>query len=179
MILSYDELVAFVEAGYLTGVQDEHINATSIDLCLGNVFLTERRAEGKRIDLAARESVPFIAAEYPDGEDFILEPGEFILACTSNAFFMPDDHSAEFSLKSSMARNGLGHLLAGWIDPGFNNSVLTLELHNTLRHHALVLRPGMRIGQIKVFRHEAVPAERSYRTVGRYNGDEYTMNIKP
>lgn len=181
MILSYTELCQIVDQGVITDVDPEAINPTSIDVRLGDNMkietapgrLDDRRAYN-RVRLADRESVSFADWE---GE-YILDPMEFVLAHTLNTFNMPDDLSAEFSLKSSIARNGLEHLNACWIDAGWNGSVLTLELKNMTRHHQLVLTPGMYLGQVKFFRHAPVPAEQSYRVRGRYNGDTSVSNIK-
>lgn len=193
MLLSYNELVDLVDKGYLTNVKPEAINAASIDLHLGDTFLKEREWEQDDhgdftpiVDLGERQSVSWIssAKDYPlfsriEHKGMILEPNEFILAHTVEKFHLPDDISAEYSLKSSLARNGLEHLMAGWIDPGFTNSVLTLELKNSTRYHRLKLTPGMPIGQVKFFRHEPVPADKSYRARGRYNGDDSVQKIKP
>jgi hypothetical protein len=56
-------------------------------------------------------------------------------------------------------------------DPGWSGSVLTLEFVNHLKYHSLKLRPGMRCGQIVLWRGEAVPAHASYAVKGRYNND--------
>jgi dCTP deaminase len=83
-------------------------------------------------------------------------------------FNMPEHVAGQFALKSSRAREGLGHMLAGWIDPGFNNSRLTLELKNERQLQRIPLWPGMRIGQI-VFHKMSQLALVSYREVGNYN----------
>ena len=81
----------------------------------------------------------------------------------------PNNVAIEF--KPSLARCGLGHLLAGWRDPGWNNSVLTLEIVNHLRHHYLKLRPGQPIGKIIFWHGRGVPAHASYATRCQYNHD--------
>ncbi|HGS7906836.1 TPA: hypothetical protein ACMFP1_002954 [Pseudomonas aeruginosa] len=184
-ILSYTRLCEVVDRGYLSGLEDRsQINAASIDVRLGCTFLVEDAPFDEdyfteppllNVDLAARESVCF--REHKGR--IRLEPMEFVLAHTVEQFNLPDWLSCEFSLKSSIARNGLEHLNACWVDAGFSNSVLTLELKNMTRHHALVLRPGMLIGQLKFFEHEPVPEEQSYRNRGRYNGDASVSTIKP
>jgi dCTP deaminase len=191
MLLSYNELVEVVDRGIITNVNrgdvneaDEEINAASIDLRLGDMFFTERppeyRGQYRVVDLSKRESVEWENGAGRMIAGFLdLAPGEFILTHTLNKFHMPDDMSAQYSLKSSLARNGLNHLLAGWIDPGFNDSVLTLELKNNCRYHTLRLKPGMPIGQIIMFRHDEVPQNKSYRTRGRYNSDMSVSGIKP
>ena len=79
--------------------------------------------------------------------------------------------SAEFRLKSSVARKGLDHALAVWIDAGFHGSVLTLELRNNLRNHSIVLNKGAKIGQIVFHRHENA-GEYSYKKQGSYNNSK-------
>lgn len=185
MLLSYHDLVRVVDQGYLKGLGDRgQINAASIDVRLGSDFMLETipdseclytRPAHRRINLAQRESVQWT----PHTGTVALEPMEFILAHTIETFDMPDYLSCEFALKSSLARNGLEHLNACWVDAGFNGSVLTLELKNMTRHHVLVLEPGMLIGQLKFFAHNPVPVEQSYRSRGRYNGDKSVSNIKP
>ena len=100
-----------------------------------------------------------------------LEPNQFILAQTVEMFNLPLDISAEYKLKSSMARIGLEHLNAGWADAGWHGSVLTLELKNISQCQRIRIRPGDAIGQIVFFRHKPVPYEKSYAARGRYNKD--------
>jgi dCTP deaminase len=60
--------------------------------------------------------------------------------------------------------------MAGYCDPGWHGSVLTLELHNSRQLHPVALWPGMKIGQM-VFHQMAATPQRSYAVTGRYNGD--------
>ena len=76
--------------------------------------------------------------------------------------------SCQFVLKSSRARSGLNHLLAGWCDPGWHGSRLTLELKNERLHHAIPLYPGLKIGQMVFHAMSNVPMH-SYRETGHYN----------
>jgi dCTP deaminase len=84
---------------------------------------------------------------------------------------------AQYALKSSLARAGFEHLLAGWIDPGFSNSVLTLELKNARKYQPIPLWPGMRIGQIIFMQMDETP-QVSYKQSGRYNGDRKVAMCK-
>jgi dCTP deaminase len=64
------------------------------------------------------------------------------------------------------------HSTAGFLDPGFNGHV-TLELSN-VANLPITLYPGMRIGQIAVFR-LTTPAERPYGSRGvrsKYQGQQ-------
>lgn len=184
MLLSYNKLCNLVDRGVITNVRPEYINAASIDITLGDRILRELKpsTEGKPrqpynvISLAQREPLKLISQSTE--ESILLKPGEFILAQSEQVFNLPNNVSAEYKLKSSMARIGINHCLAGWCDAGWNGSVLTLELMNVSRHHAIRLQKGDRIGQMIFFEHEEVPADRSYASRGRYNNDKEVKGIK-
>lgn len=186
-LLSYNELVNLVDARIITNVNHDQINATSIDLTLGPHLLIEGRhpsaADHPRAAtrVVLRERTPlFMHAWNLDTQGpYELMPGEFILAQSVQMFNLPNNISAEYKLKSSMARIGLEHLNAGWCDAGWHNSVLTLELKNMTRNHSIVLHADDRIGQVVFFEHEPVPDDRSYAARGRYNNDDTVSGIKP
>ncbi len=176
MLLTYTELVRLCEDGVVEGVDPANINGASIDLTLGDEFWFEKdRPEGAVVDLSAK-AVPAMGMTI--GTPYALQPGEFCLASTREVFNLPEDIAAMYFLKSSLARSGLDHLKAGFADPGWNGSVLTLEFHNALRHHALRLTPGMKCGQMVLFRGEEVPHMASYAIRGQYNGDRSTQPSK-
>jgi dCTP deaminase len=100
---------------------------------------------------------------------WVMEPNDFLLASTLESVKLPDNISAQFLLKSSIARCGINHLLAGWIDAGFAGNI-TLELHNVSRNPVL-LTAGMKIGQLVFFKHVDT-GEMSYRHKGQYVGDK-------
>ena len=114
---------------------------------------------------------PLITIDISDRTEedpYYLAPSEFALAETIEVFNLPDDISAQFVLKSSRARSGLNHALAGWCDPGWHGSKLTLELKNERRYHGLSLYPNLKIGQMVFHRMSNVPAL-SYAVTGNYN----------
>ena len=80
---------------------------------------------------------------------YALDPGEFILAHTAETITIPDDCSAMVLLRSSAARAGYEHSLAGWCDPGFSGQI-TLELRNNLRFRHLPVSAGLRLCQLVV-----------------------------
>lgn len=176
-LITYSGLVELVERGVIEGVEPERINAASIDVTLGDVVWIEYARNGSTVDLARKCAPSMMRAEI-SSNGFELKPGEFCLAQTRETFNLPDDVACEFRLKSSSARAGLDQALAVWVDPGFHNSVLTLELRNNLKHHRLLLRPRMPIGQLVFWRGEPVPEHRSYRVVGQYNGDREAQPSK-
>ena len=143
----------------------ELLNPASLDLRLGLYLMVENICDPEllRIDISDRT----------EDEPFMLQPGEFCLAETLELFNIPDDISCQFVLKSSRARSGLNHLLAGWCDPGWHGSRLTLELKNERLHHPIGIWPGLLIGQM-VF-HRMTPPLRSYRETGHYNNNLTVM----
>lgn len=173
-LLSSRELHELIEQGVVDALH-ENVNGSSIDVRLGDQILIERPTEyemRRLVDLAAKE-LPAMdelrLSELPNNR-LVLQPGQFCLAHTLETFNLPEDVSAEFKLRSSVARAGLNHALAGWCDPGWHGSQLTLELKNWLKHHALLLSAGMRVGQVIFYRHVRVDPRDSYRAKGRYNG---------
>lgn len=177
MLMSHNELVEIVERGVITNVKPEAINAASIDIHLGTEIIIESY-EGGTIDYRSRQPFKNMVGNLDPDLGFILKPGQFILAQSAEVFNLPDNISAEYKLKSSMARIGLEHLNAGWCDAGWNGSVLTLEFKNMLQYHSIRIRPGDSIGQMVFFKHRRVPDKASYATKGRYNGDKTVSTIK-
>lgn len=178
MLLSHNELVQLVEDNVIGPVDLKDINAASIDIRLGNKIMVEsRHYKPMTVDFSRREPLSYETV-IMDDDGWVLDPGDFILAHSAETFNLPDNISAEYKLKSSMARIGLEHMNAGWCDAGWHGSVLTLELKNMCQHHAIRIRPGDAIGQIVFFKHEPVPVEASYATKGRYNGDSSVSGIK-
>ena len=162
MILSDWQITARCHGGMVTPFDPELVNPASLDVRLGPTLLIES-AEGL-------ELVPYPLAGHTEENPYLLKPGQFVLAHTVETFNLPDDIAGQFMLKSSRARNGLEHLMAGYCDPGWHGSVLTLELHNSRQLHPVALWPGMKIGQM-VFHQMAATPQRSYAVTGRYNGD--------
>jgi dCTP deaminase len=65
-------------------------------------------------------------------------------------------------------------MLAGFCDPGWHGSRLTLELKNVRQKHRVGIWPGLLIGQM-VFMPLSDDPDRSYAEVGHYNGHETVM----
>ena len=86
----------------------------------------------------------------------------------------PEDCSAMVLLRSSAARSGYEHSLAGWCDPGFVGQI-TLELRNNCRFHHLPVGEGMRLCQLVVHKLEAPVAE-TYDVRGNY---QRQMGVTP
>ena len=152
MILPDFQIAELCRAGMVTPFDPELLNPASLDVRLGDTLLIE--------SAESPEMVRYSLHQHHELDPYLFVPGQLALAPIA----------AQFMLKSSRAREGLEHLLAGYCDPGWSGSVLTMELHNSRQLHPIPLWPGMKIGQM-VFHRMAAPPMRSYRETGRYNGD--------
>ena len=178
-LVSYKELVKLVEKDVINAPL-AHISGSSIDITLDDIILIEKNDIHKSstiVDLKAKDSLAMQEFTLtPQG--FMLRPGQFILASSCEVFNLPNNIAAEYKLKSSLARSGLQHLLAGWCDPGWTGSKLTLELKNVSQFHRLLLKPGMKIGQVIFWECDPVPDSESYAVKGQYNGQEKVTGNK-
>lgn len=166
MILCDHEILDLCNVGMVEGFDPDLINPASLDVRLGDTLLIE--------SAQSRELVQYPLHRHSETDPYELRPGQFCLAQTVETFNLPDNIAAQFMLKSSRAREGLEHLMAGYCDPGWHGSVLTLELHNSRQLWPQLLWPGMKIGQMVFHRMSDIPA-RSYALTGRYNGDPSVM----
>lgn len=174
MLLSYTEICELIEQGVIENADYANVNSSSLDIRVGNTFLVEAKlfyegVDKKTLVLNKKESPGLIEVSINDGERILLASGQFMLAHSIERFNLPNNISAEYKLKSTMARMGLEHLNAGWCDAGWTNSTLTLELKNMLNHHEIIISPGDKIGQLVFFKHTPVPVDKSYAVRGSYN----------
>lgn len=175
-LLSYNKLVELVNQGVIN-TPIEHINGSSIDITLDKTIMVEDMGVHIPIDLMAKQSLSMVETII-DNDGYILSNDEFILASSVETFNLPNNIAAEYKLKSSLARSGLEHLLAGWADPGWRNSKLTLELKNITQYHDLIIRPGMKIGQIVFWECDPVPDNANYANTGQYNNQNKVTGAK-
>jgi dCTP deaminase len=123
------------------------VQPASIDLRLGDSFRVFHNHRASAIDL--REPPDNLTEEVlvPQGESFVIHPGEFCLGRTLEWVELPDDIVARIEGKSSLGRLGLiVHATAGFCDPGWKGT-LTLELNNLTRI-PIKLYPGLEIAQL-------------------------------
>ena len=164
-MLAGHELTELIDAGYINAPYSQ-VGTSSIDVRLSNKFAEANDNFYDTVDPRAKSLKQFRSFE---SDSFALAPNDFLLASTEEAVALPDNISCQFLLKSSIARCGINHLLAGWIDAGFAGNI-TLELHNVSRNPVL-LTAGMKIGQLVFFKHVDT-GEMSYRHKGSYRGDK-------
>ncbi|GAA1748270.1 dCTP deaminase [Luedemannella helvata] len=162
MLLSDRDLVTELKNGQLqlSPYESELIQPSSIDVRLDRWFRIFNNHLYTHIDPAQQQDDLTTMVEVPDGQPFVLHPGEFVLASTLEVVTLGDALAARIEGKSSLGRLGLlTHSTAGFIDPGFSGHV-TLELSNVATL-PMTLWPGMKIGQLCVFRLSS-PAEHPY-----------------
>lgn len=145
MILADHQLHYWAEEN-VKPFNSDHINPASIDLRLGLEI----------IDLKTDQGFGIV--------EVTLLPGDAILATTLEYIKMPITCAGVLYLKSSLARQGLDHALAGFVDPGFEGQ-LTMELHS---HRPITLYPYQRIVQLVLY--ECHVPVRPYD--GRYQGQK-------
>ena len=142
------------------------LQPSSVDVRVAHEFRVFHNNRRAYIDVKdANDDLTEVVA-IPEGEAFILHPGEFVLGSTAERVALPDDLVARLEGKSSLGRLGLLiHSTAGYIDPGFDGTI-TLELSNVARLPISIF-PGMAIGQIS-FLQMTTPVDNPYR--GKYQG---------
>lgn len=173
MLLSDRDIKAEIAAGrvVIDPYDAELIQPSSIDVRLDRYFRVFNNQKYTHIDPASRQDDLTEMVE-PEGDDpFVLHPGEFVLGSTLEVVTLPNDLASRLEGKSSLGRLGLlTHSTAGFIDPGFTGHI-TLELSN-VANLPITLWPGMRIGQLCLFRLSS-PAEHPYGAAvygSRYQG---------
>lgn len=147
---------------------DDRISGVSVDLRLGDRFRVFSSHQTPYIDLSGSRAEVDAAVEkvmsdeilVPEGERFVLHPGELALGITLESITLPDDLVGWLDGRSSLARLGLMvHVTAHRIDPGWSGNIV-LEFFNSGKL-PLALRPGMAIGAMS-FETLTGPAERPY-----------------
>ncbi|MCO8268624.1 dCTP deaminase [Haloferax prahovense] len=174
MILSDSDILARLAEGDLVvdpiDDVDMQVQPASVDLRLGTEFLEFQRTNISCIHPNRESEVSeYVRETYvPEGDDFILHPGDFVLGTTKERVEIPADLLATVEGRSSLGRLAVViHATAGIVDPGYEGQI-TLELSN-LGTAPVALTPGMRISQL-VFTEMKSPADRPY---GVERGSKY------
>jgi dCTP deaminase len=140
------------------------VQPASVDLRLGDSFRVFHNHRAYAIDLLDPPDNLTSEVVVPDGESFVIHPGEFCLGRTLEWVELPDDIVARIEGKSSLGRLGLiVHATAGFCDPGWQGT-LTLELNNLTRV-PIILHPGLPIAQLSFMMLDR-PAQRPYGSPG-------------
>lgn len=164
-ILSDKDIKEYLKEGKI-GIDplldEKQIQPSSVDMRLGDEFKVFKIIRKAYIDPKDEDDIASYMEEIkvPEGDAFIIHPGEFALATTAEYVKLPDDIVARVEGRSSMGRLGVTmHVTAGFIDPGFEGNI-TLEISN-IGAMPVALYPGQRVCQI-VFETMTSPAEIPY-----------------
>lgn len=148
------------------------LGSCSIDLRLGNTFRVFEHSRHSYIDPSKKDYSNEITREIKvkNGEKFVIQPGDFVLAVTLENVKIPSDLMGRLEGRSSLGRLGIVvHSTASIFDPGWDGKPV-LELGN-LGRMAVVLTVGMRICAM-TFEELTSPAEVPYykKTSAKYVG---------
>lgn len=144
MILSQPDLRAAVDRGdigFSPTLEEKQWGEASIDLRLGFSFTRFKRAPGITVSVASGLSTLgdlniWVTKDLKEQdelgkpEQFVLEPGGFVLALTYEAIKVPKNLIALVEGRSTYAQIGLSmHQTAPWIQPGWSGPIV-LEIMN-------------------------------------------------
>ena len=152
--------------GMIQPLDKGRINPASYDIMIGNRLLEDQRT----VEDPNQWQEIRLKQDFSEEEPYLLLPGDFVLVESDCSFFLPEYIAAQFVLKSSRAREGYAHNGAGWCDPGWYGSKLTMQLTNVSKEMPLPLYLGLKIGQM-VFSRMSQPPGQSYAETGNYNED--------
>jgi dCTP deaminase len=145
---------------------EEMLNPCSIDVRVGHTAKLRIVGGWQDIELA----------HYGETFPYMLYPGDRVLIASLETYNFSENLAGQFKLKSSRGREWYEHLEAGWIDPGWHGSKLTMEII-AMDVSPLPLYPGLRMGQIIFFKLDEIP-EKSYSVTGKYNNDVTVQESK-
>ena len=165
MILSDFTIKSLLKSGKLRiePLDLKQIEPASIDLRLGNTFLTPKTTHG----ICSMSEAPEYDAVTT--EEFVIPTRGFVLATTMEVITLPNDLTAFVEGRSSVGRLGLFIQNAGWVDPGFSGAI-TLELYNA-NNAPMRIEAGRRICQLVIAQADRA-VENPYH--GKYQGQRQT-----
>lgn len=139
----------------------DQLGACTIDLTLDNTFLIFEHSKYAFIDpLNPEKEGATRQVRVKDGDPFVVQPGDFILASTKEHIEIADDLVGRLEGRSSIGRLGIViHSTAALFNPGWRGKAV-LELGNMGRM-PVALYPGMRVCAM-TFEELSSPAETPY-----------------
>lgn len=148
-------------------IEVKQIGPASVDLRLGNTFLTPKATNG----ICSLSEAP----EYDEvtADEFVVPTRGFVLATTVEVIRLPSNLTAFVEGRSSIGRLGLFIQNAGWVDPGFEGAI-TLELYNA-NAAPMRIEAGRRICQLVLAQADQA-VEKPY--CGKYQGQRVTTGSR-
>lgn len=157
MILSDNQILEL--RSFIKPFNEKNVGPASYDVTLSSSYLKLYSGEAVTELGKKPEYTEIISPEY------VLPPGEFVLASTQEYIKTPNNIAAKVEGRSGIGRLGLFIQNAGYIDPGFEGTI-TLELFNA-SNRPIILKKDQRIGQL-VFEKLTSTPNSPYR--GHYQG---------
>jgi dCTP deaminase len=179
MFLSDVDIKKAVENGsvIIDPFNESQLQLASYDVKLGNEFEIVDRHKLEASDPAKGIFPETRIITIPDGDSFVLHPGENVLGKQKEFIGVDLEHLILLSGKSSLARIGLVvHNTAMLFNPG-HKFYPTFELVNS-SSIPIILRPGMEIAQL-IFGKLTSPASKKYEDVGRYTSENSNHFANP
>ena len=174
MILNGNVIKKLIENKCIKNATYSNISGASLDLRLSKHFKEFSYDVEKKICLKSP-----IDLKYKDYEgEYTLNPKEFVLASSMEFLDLPEDICGFVTLRSSAARLGIDHGLAGWIDPGFTGNITFELINNHARNISIILSEEDRVAQVCFYRVEAPDLEFRYRKKGKSMGQENTTESR-
>ena len=180
MVLSDKDILLYLKNGKIkiSPKPDlkEQLGPCSIDFHLGNSFKIFEHSKFPYIDPMEPKLFEGIMKEIKvgDGEQFIMRPGELVLATTDETLELDDDLIGRLEGRSSLGRLGIiVHSTAARFDPGWVGKPV-MELGN-LGVMPVAIYPGMRICSF-TFEELSSSALTPYR---KKKGAKYAGQTKP
>ncbi len=168
MTLSKEDILRELKSGQLEIKREGgelNVEPSSVDLHLGPKFGWYK---GQKLPIFVDNENTYPEFIQMNNErQIMIRPKEFLLAHTEEVVTLPDEFVGYLQGRSSVGRLSLFVENAGLVDAGFQGD-LTLELFNAGKN-TIALKPGMRICQMTLHRHENTP------NVGysEHNGNKY------
>src|SRR3954464_645644 len=179
MVLSDIDIRSYIERGKIRispQLPPEQYGSCSVDFRLGSEFSVFEHSRFPYIDVRDKSAIQDLmrTVHVKDGEPFVLQPREFVLAITQEKLELDDDVLGRLEGRSSLGRIGIiVHGTAGLFDPGWRGRA-TLELSN-LGRMPVALYPGMRICSF-TFEQVSTPVSVPYR---KKPGNKYAEQDQP
>ncbi len=179
MVLSDRDIKRYIAEGKIKispELPPEQFGSCSVDFRLGHEFSVFEHSRFAFVDPRHKQGIEEMMRRVivPDGEAFILQPRDFVLAITEETLELDAEVLGRLEGRSSLGRIGIiVHGTAGLFDPGWTGKA-TLELSN-LSRMAVALYPGMRICSF-TFEQLSTPVDVPYR---KKPGNKYAGQTSP
>lgn len=166
MVLSDKDIRKYIDIGKIKITPkpnlEEQLGSCSIDFHLGHIFKIFNHSKYPYIDPRNSSLSSDIMKEIfvPEGEAFIMRPGEFCLTTTVENLAISNDILGRLEGRSSLGRIGIiVHSTAARFDPGWDGKPV-MELGN-IGMMPVALYPGMRVCSF-TFEQVSSPVDKPY-----------------